>query len=280
LFHRDAGPHVVQRGTPAARPATLGRLELVTHGDHLRQAADSLERAPSATQRELRAHTLAGTFRALATAGGGALADAVARFANAAREAVTSGAATGDPITFAGQLRRAGSLLGEANAGDEITLAAALDAITATVARKGAAAPASVASPAAVPAPAPAAPRSSPPVPLSSNAEREDDTPSESPDLVGSWVTYQRLMAAGAGAASLDELLGDSVPVAAKTPVAVKTAEPAVVDIRSLLFRGDRALARARALREEARAAGSPERLQEILDELGDLVALAIEPSA
>src|SRR5881394_3689627 len=54
---------IVRRGTPSARPATLGRLELVSHGEHLRQAADSLERAPSPTQRELRAHTLAGTFR-------------------------------------------------------------------------------------------------------------------------------------------------------------------------------------------------------------------------
>src|SRR5213593_5113832 len=65
LFHGDAGPHIVQRGTAPARPATLGRLELVSHGEHLRQAADSLERAPSPTQRDLRAHTLAGTFRAL-----------------------------------------------------------------------------------------------------------------------------------------------------------------------------------------------------------------------
>src|SRR5712691_8599451 len=59
---------IVRRGTPptggseSARPATLGRVELVSHGEHLRQAADSLERAPSATQRELRAHTLGGTF--------------------------------------------------------------------------------------------------------------------------------------------------------------------------------------------------------------------------
>src|SRR5712692_5063062 len=43
---------IVRRGTPpggggeSARPATLGRLELVSHGEHLRQAADSLERAP------------------------------------------------------------------------------------------------------------------------------------------------------------------------------------------------------------------------------------------
>src|SRR5207248_811338 len=90
LYYNDSGPHIVSRGIPAPRPSTLGRLELVSHGDHLRQAADSLERAPSATQRELRAHTLGTTFRALANAGGGVLADRVAQFAIAAREAVAS----------------------------------------------------------------------------------------------------------------------------------------------------------------------------------------------
>src|SRR5438477_640277 len=65
LYYSDSGPHIVSRGIPAARPSTLGRLELVSHGDHLRQAADSLERAPSATQRELRAHTPGTTVRAL-----------------------------------------------------------------------------------------------------------------------------------------------------------------------------------------------------------------------
>src|SRR2546428_16444 len=70
LYYSDSGPHIVSRGVPVARPSTLGRLELVSHGEHLRQAADSLERAPSATQRELRAHTLGTTFRALANVGG------------------------------------------------------------------------------------------------------------------------------------------------------------------------------------------------------------------
>src|SRR5207247_1930402 len=80
-YYNDSGPHLVSRGVPVARPSTLGRLELVSHGEHLRQAADSLERAPSTTQRELRAHTLGSTFRALANAGGGSLADRVAEFA-------------------------------------------------------------------------------------------------------------------------------------------------------------------------------------------------------
>src|SRR6266853_1211053 len=133
LYYDDAGPHIVQQGVAAARPATLGRLELVSHGEHLRQAADSLERAPSTTQRELRAHTLAGTFRALANAGGGALADRVAQFALAARDVVTSGTAVRAPQAFAGLLRQAGDLLARSGDADEATLAAALDGLIAGV---------------------------------------------------------------------------------------------------------------------------------------------------
>src|SRR2546425_1285136 len=113
---------IVHRGTPpggeSARPATLGRLELVSHGEHLRQAADSLERAPSATQRELRAHTLAGTFRALGSTGGGPVAERVAEFAQAAREAVTSGIAVNQPALFAAELRKAGEILSASGTGD------------------------------------------------------------------------------------------------------------------------------------------------------------------
>src|SRR5881397_1802697 len=133
LYYSDSGPHIVSRGVPAARPSTLGRLELVSHGEHLRQAADSLERAPSATQRELRAHTLGTTFRALANAGGGVLADRVAQFAIAAREAVASGLAVNNPAGFAAELRRVGDLLARSSAGEEEALAAELDGLIAGV---------------------------------------------------------------------------------------------------------------------------------------------------
>jgi chemotaxis protein histidine kinase CheA len=56
LYYDDTGPHIVQQGVAAARPATLGRLELVSHGEHLRQAADSLERAPRHAARAARPH--------------------------------------------------------------------------------------------------------------------------------------------------------------------------------------------------------------------------------
>ncbi len=146
---------IVRRGTPpggeSARPATLGRVELVSHGEHLRQAADSLERAPSATQRELRAHTLGGTFRVLGSAGGGPVAERVAEFAQAAREAVTSGIAVRQPALFAAELRRAGELLSASGTNDETATAAALAAVTLAMRRLGGAAPAAAPAPARAP---------------------------------------------------------------------------------------------------------------------------------
>jgi len=215
LYYNDSGPHLVSRGVPVARPSTLGRLELVSHGEHLRQAADSLERAPSATQRELRAHTLGSTFRALANAGGGILADRVAEFAVAARDAVANGSAVGHAATFAAELRQVGDLLAASNAGDEDALAAALAPLIERVRSLGASG-ATHAPRASVPA-APSTPAPTP-------APR---APTEAPDLAGSWAAYERLVQAGVGPASLQEL------------VAVRDAPPQdalpIVDIRTLL---------------------------------------------
>src|SRR5437660_415060 len=171
LYYSDSGPHIVSRGVPAARPSTLGKLELVSHGEHLRQAADSLERAPSA--------------------------------------------APGVPGVKA--------------------------------------------------APAP----------------RHEPAMPETPDLVGSWAAYQRLSEAGIGSASLAELIAgvESAP-AAPTPGSplAAAAAPATVDVRALLYRGDRALQRAQELRAAAKRASGDE-LRALVDEVCDLVALALEPS-
>jgi len=291
LFHGDAGPHIVQRGTAPARPATLGRLELVSHGEHLRQAADSLERAPSPTQRELRAHTLAGTFRALGGAGGGLVAERVAEFAHAAREAVTSGIAVNQSAVFAVELRRAGEILSRSGSGDETALAADLAAVTAAVRAlaspsgpSGSVVPIESLAPAPVPVvaiPSPHAPRPTPAV--------TDEAVPESGDLTGSWATYQRLAAPGFGAASLDALLqGPSADTGRPTPAAtpghrpgvspaVVSSEPAVVDIRTLLYKGARARQRAQELREAAKRINGDD-LRAIIDEVCDLVVLAIEP--
>src|SRR5213595_3505372 len=196
LYYNDSGPHIVSRGIPAPRPSTLGRLELVSHGDHLRQAADSLERAPSATQRELRAHTLGTTFRALANAGGGILADRVAEFAVAARDAVANGSAVGHAAAFAAELRRVGDLLAASNTADEDALAAELAPLIQRVRSLGASTP-TPAPPAAVPVRQPPPPRGRPAPPATG--------PGETPDLAGSWAAYERLVQAGIGPASLHE---------------------------------------------------------------------------
>ena len=277
LYYSDSGPHIVSRGVPAARPSTLGKLELVSHGEHLRQAADSLERAPSATQRELRAHTLGTTFRALANAGGGVLADRVAQFAIAGREAVASGIAVSSAAAFAAELRRAGDLLVRSGTGDEEALVTELDALTAALRaiQPGVA-------PAPAPPRAPAAPAPAPrPGVKPAPAPRTEPAMSETPDLVGSWAAYQRLSEGGIGSASLAELIAgvQSAPAAPapSSPVAAAAA-PAAVDVRALLYRGDRALQRAKELRAAAKRASGDE-LRALVDEVCDLVALALEPS-
>src|SRR5881296_509875 len=283
LYYSDSGPHIVSRGVPVARPSTLGRLELVSHGEHLRQAADSLERAPSATQRELRAHTLGTTFRALANAGGGVLADRVAQFAMAGREAVASGIAVNSPAAFAAELRRAGDVLARSGTGDEEALATELDALTAalrTIQPGAAPAPAPRPAPASRPTPPPAA---APVVPgvKAAPAPRVEPAMPETPDLVGSWSAYQRLSEGGIGSASLAELIagveGAPAAPAPGSPLAAAAA-PAAVDVRALLYRGDRALQRAQELRAAAKRASGDE-LRALVDEVCDLVALALEPS-
>src|SRR5213079_2749934 len=289
LYYSDSGPHIVSRGVPAARPSTLGKLELVSHGEHLRQAADSLERAPSATQRELRAHTLGTTFRALANAGGGVLADRVAQFAIAGREAVASGIAVSSAAAFAAELRRAGDLLVRSGTGDEEALATELDALTAALRaiQPGAAPARAPAAPAPAPRPAPASRPTPPPAPApvvrgvkAAPAPRVEPAMPETPDLVGSWSAYQRLLEGGIGSASLAELIAgvQSAPAAPApgSPVAAPAA-PAV-DVRALLYRGDRALQRAKELREAAKRVSGDE-LRALVDEVCDLVALALEPS-
>jgi chemotaxis protein histidine kinase CheA len=304
LYYSDSGPHIVSRGAPAARPSTLGKLELVSHGEHLRQAADSLERAPSATQRELRAHTLGTTFRALANAGGGVLADRVAQFAIAGREAVASGIAVSSAAAFAAELRRAGDLLARSGTGDEEALATELDALTAALRtiQPGAAPapPAPAPRPAPAPTPTPAPPRVAAPVvpaakaapapaPAPAPPPRADQAIPETPDLVGSWAAYQRLAEGGFGAASLAELVAGAErapsqardttrPAASAQAPPAAPAEPAAVDVRTLLYRGDRALRRAQELRAAAKQT-SGDALRELVEEVCDLVALALEPS-
>jgi len=86
------------------------------------------------------------------------------------------------------------------------------------------------------------------------------------------------------GPASLDELLrapslDTARPPAAPAPPSrqpAPTRELPVVDIGALLYRGERALARAQELRGQAKQA-SGDALRTLIDEVCDLVALALD---
>jgi hypothetical protein len=343
LYFDDVGPHIVQRGAGAAQAAPLSRMELVSHGEHLRLAADVIERAPSVTQRELRVHTLAGTFRALAVAGEGPLPKNLSEFVDAAREAVALGHAVQEPARFAAALRRASELLAAAGSADDAPVAAGLAEVATQLRRLasptapspaaptlvafpggqplGAAleqpqpglfaqqtpiipieelelppeppapvASAPVTAPPPPPPPAPAAAPTPPPAPAPAPATGKptmpplfltemSETPAETPDIVGTWITYDRMVSEGIGPASLEVLLG-----LAPAPLSVEEAAPVVealpvVDVRTLLYQGERALARVRELRTVARRA-PPEDLPALFEEVCDLVDLAAQPSA
>jgi chemotaxis protein histidine kinase CheA len=303
LYYEDEGPHVVEEGTATARPAHLGRLELVSHGEHLRLAADELERAGTTTQRELRAQAMASTFRALAAAAGGPLEHAVAQFGKTARDALTRGAVVNRPDAFAKQLREAGAILSQAAQGDDQVLAQRLQQVVFRVRDLPAAPPPAPVAAAAPPDGAPhrppaasaafTAPRQTPPrtprpVPPPRPAPpRKAAAPyagRESPDLVGSWIRYERYAQALGGAEpSLDALISGppTDPALAAAPQADGAAAP-VVPITSLCYSGKAALRRAMTLRETVRGAlagGAPDmaHVTELIQEVFDLVKLGLE---
>jgi len=242
----------------------------VSHGEHLKQVADSLERAPSQTQRELRAHTLAGTFRVLGAAGGGPVAERVAEFAQAAREAVSSGIAVNQATLFAAELRKAGEVLSASGSGDETSTAAALAAVTIAI-RRLSGEPVPIESLVASTPPPPAPPPPSTPADRArrSGAVAAPPIGAESAtDIAGTWMRYQQLVAAGVGPPSLEELIGGRRGNGGGNEA---------IDIRTLLYKGASAQHRAQELREAAKRA-SGESLRAIIDEVCDLVVLAIEP--
>jgi hypothetical protein len=210
------------------------------------------------------------------------LADRVAQFAIAGREAVASGIAVNNPAGFAAELRRVGDLLARSSSGNEDTLAAELDTLTAAI---------RALQPGAPPVPADTRMRAAPVPPPAAAAPRPTTGGAlpETPDLAGSWAMFERLVVAGVGPASLEELVGGAgsrAPRAPAPPPAVARPGPApaaaadlpVVDVAVLLYRGERALQRAQELRATAQRT-SGDALRTLVEEVCDLVALALEPS-
>ncbi|UCG86441.1 MAG: hypothetical protein JSW71_21495 [Gemmatimonadota bacterium] len=248
LFYDDDGPHILETGTPAAVPGRLAQLELVAHGEHLKQAADELERAQWDTQRELRALALTSTFRSLLSATGGPLENALAEFARAAQNAVTRGAPLHRTREFAAYLRETGAILTSSTEGEPADLAQRLS--RATTALQAIPAGATVTTdehvqdhPSRPPAPSAEVPQpigteheaaaveepaaaaeeaakaeatavpeaAAPPEPSEVAAIRD----SETPDLAGGWARYERLQGqAGPGEGTLEEFLATAPPEA------------------------------------------------------------------
>lgn len=274
-------------------PEPPGSLELVSLGEHLVQIATLLERARPGTELDLRLYRLVGTLRSAASPPDDPVASALGAVARAAREAVASGAAQRRTPAFAAALQEIGqSLRGADPAVDRAGLARRLLDGAERLARVGqepAVAEPVVAEP-ALAEPAGAGPGAEP-VPIESLAP--DFAPAAAPappapDLAAAaaggaearaaagsrieaaFITYDRLVRErGLGEPSLAALLG--------RPAA---AEPAVVPIESLCYRGRGALERAaavgRELREQLAAATGLAEVRPLLDELLDLVPLAL----
>jgi len=86
-------------------------------------------------------------------------------------------------------------------------------------------------------------------------------------------MRYQQMVAAGVGPASLEEMIAGT---SGHGP-GVSRANGEPVDIKTLLYKGASARQRAQELREAAKRA-SGDSLRAIIDEVCDLVVLAIEP--
>jgi hypothetical protein len=92
-------------------PEPLGPLELVSHGEHLCQTADLIAAASSATQRDLRLYHLLGVLRSAAIPSPDPVAGALGIFARSAQEALAAGVASHSLSELVARLREAGELL-------------------------------------------------------------------------------------------------------------------------------------------------------------------------
>lgn len=304
FFDGDDG--VVKRGLPPR--ATLGAASVVSRGEHLVQAAVEIAQATSSAQRDLRFHVLLADLRMLPTGLPPGLDRSVETFAGAARDAIGRGAAGTEAHRFADIIREAGRRLrGYSEATQPAALAATFEPLIARLAVLGSG---------VAPAPAVAPPEPEPPVPLAEPevvpieslapddelAEAEppivpiealapdDEAPSARPsrapvtaggdgwDLAASFLQYEALL--GGGVALAAAPAAAPAPPVAPVPSRQPAPEPQVVEIGALLYGGRAALERAEHIRRELRQLASRAEpmstLQPLLDELLDLVELAL----
>jgi hypothetical protein len=309
LFHADDPAPITPSPTQPqfAPPAPLGPLELVSHGEHLCQSADLIARSRSAVERDLRLYHLLGTLRAAGTPGADPVAGALVVFARSAREALAAGVAAGATPALVSCLREAGELLrAVADADDRMLISRRiLDAAYRLDGLRMAESP--------PPAPAAAAPASQgaaepdrpltppivdieslgyddPVVPIETLLYQAPIVPIESlaydqptpaaGGLEASYHTFDRLRRErGAETPSLEVLVGRALAEVVPAP----SEGTVTVEIGALCYRGRAALERAAAVRQqladELARNGGLAAIQPLLQELLDLVPLALAES-
>ena len=271
-----------------ASPEPFGPLELVSHGEHLCQSADLIASARSTTERDLRLYHLLGALRTASAPSADPVAGALGIFARSAQEALAAGVGSRAVEDLVVRLREAGTLLRAVGEADDrmlisrrlLDVAHRMDGLRAS-----------------------AEPEEEP-VPIESlGYEAEGDivpidslapepavsaAPVESKaaptGLERSFSTLLKLVRERAPAsAALKSLLGSAPATAPKpTPAAAEVEEPTVA-IGTLCYSGYAALERANAVRHQITAQlsgnASLESLQPLLQELLDLVPLALAES-
>jgi hypothetical protein len=278
----DPAPHTPPPGQPQFEaPAPLGPLELVSHGEHLCQIADLIARSGSATERDLRLYHLVGALRAASTPGPDPVAGALAVFARSTREALAGGMASRSTGELVANLKAAGELLRSvADAGDRmqvsrriLDVAHRLDqARSHPAAGEPAAAPDSGVVPIeSLEFDAVAHPQSEV-VPIASLGPDPEPLSSEAGALERSFRTLERLQGErGSAPATLEAFFGGVEPAGE------------AVGVESLCYRGRAALERAAAVRQtlNAELAGVADlaAIRPLLQELLDLVPLALDES-
>lgn len=283
---------VVQLGMPPKDSplAQLSTVELVSHGEHLVQAADDLDQAATDTTRDLQLFAMLSSLRALEIATGERVPSRLAAFAHTARELIATGEVARDQREFSACLREMGGQL-RIMAGNETPSHpdAEIEKLIHRLQRIGG-------SLLGVVEVTPSAPVGLAPEPGEPEGEVveidellmetagtatpvEAAAPPREPGLAGSYVTYEWLVEhRGAGEPSLDALL-QRTP-SATVPQPGPFAEGEVVEITELVYRGQAAYDRAAEVRREIDAlirqgaGGAP--MKPLLDELLDLVSLAI----
>jgi hypothetical protein len=288
-FEGDAEPFTRPASQPQfASPEPLGPLELVSHGEHLCQSADLIGRARTATERDLRFYHLLGALRSAAAPSADPVAGALGIFARSAQEALAAGVASRAVDQLVSRMREAGELLrGVAETDDRMLISRRLLDVAHRLDRLRDASPSAPIEPPGEPVPIEslAFDHEAEIVPVESLAPSQPVT--EKPrGLELSFKTFGHLRRErGAATPSLDGLLGRTpaagspVPPSAKAAPQKRPEEPAVA-IDTLCYRGQAALERAVAVRHQLAAElngdASLESLQPLLQELLDLVPLAL----